>query len=56
VVVAEADRGLPPFPSLFIEPAISLADYSEDVSIPQCVQELEGSGEGEVCAVIGKDF
>ncbi|RSH95768.1 hypothetical protein EHS25_000860 [Saitozyma podzolica] len=49
--LAEADWGLPPFPSLFIKPDISLADYSEVVSIPQGAEEYEADGEGEVCAV-----
>ncbi|KAK4688405.1 hypothetical protein P7C73_g1704, partial [Tremellales sp. Uapishka_1] len=53
--IQEAGRSLPPFPSLFIKPATSLADYNEVVPIPKCAQEGEADYEGELCAVIGKD-
>ncbi len=53
--VQEAGRSLPPFPSLFIKPTTSLADYNESVPIPRCAQEDEADYEGELCAIIGKD-
>ncbi|RSH81659.1 uncharacterized protein EHS24_007839 [Apiotrichum porosum] len=53
--ILEAGRSLPPFPSLFIKPATSIADYGEAVPIPKCAQEGEADYEGELCVVIGQD-
>ena len=53
--VLEAGRTLPPYPSQFIKPSTSIADYGDDIPIPKCAQDPpEADYEGELCVVIGK--
>jgi 2-keto-4-pentenoate hydratase/2-oxohepta-3-ene-1,7-dioic acid hydratase in catechol pathway len=56
LIVLEAGRSLPPYPSLFIKPNTCLADHGDAVPIPSIAQSpLEADYEGELCVVIGKD-
>jgi 2-keto-4-pentenoate hydratase/2-oxohepta-3-ene-1,7-dioic acid hydratase in catechol pathway len=46
--VLEAGRKPPPYPSIFIKPATSVADYGEDIPIPKVAQDEQCDYEGEL--------
>ncbi|KXH41356.1 5-carboxymethyl-2-hydroxymuconate isomerase [Colletotrichum nymphaeae SA-01] len=52
--IKEGGRTPPPFPSLFIKPATSVAAWNEDVPIPKVAQDGTVDYEGELAFVIGK--
>ncbi|GKT47720.1 fumarylacetoacetate hydrolase domain-containing protein 2 [Colletotrichum spaethianum] len=52
--IKEGGRTPPPYPSLFIKPATSVAAWNEDVPIPKVAQDGTVDYEGELAFVIGK--
>ncbi|KAI5818276.1 hypothetical protein BZA77DRAFT_244037 [Pyronema omphalodes] len=52
--ILEAGRKPPPYPSIFIKPATSVADYGEAIPIPKIAQDEQCDYEGELTIVIGK--
>ncbi|KAK1470139.1 5-carboxymethyl-2-hydroxymuconate isomerase [Colletotrichum cuscutae] len=52
--IKEGGRTPPPFPSLFIKPATSVAAWNEDVPIPKVAQDGTVDYEVELAIVIGK--
>ncbi|KAF9869296.1 fumarylacetoacetate hydrolase family protein [Colletotrichum karsti] len=52
--IKEGGRTPPPYPSVFIKPATSVASYNEDVPIPKVAQDGTVDYEGELAFVIGK--
>ncbi|KAK1984183.1 hypothetical protein LZ30DRAFT_448055 [Colletotrichum cereale] len=52
--IQEGGRTPPPFPSLFVKPATSVAAWNEDVPIPKVAQDGTVDYEGELAFVIGK--
>jgi 2-keto-4-pentenoate hydratase/2-oxohepta-3-ene-1,7-dioic acid hydratase in catechol pathway len=54
LAVKEGGRNPPPYPSLFVKPATSLASYKEDIPIPKVAQDGALDYEGELTIVIGK--
>ncbi|KAF4838804.1 Fumarylacetoacetate hydrolase domain-containing protein 2 [Colletotrichum tropicale] len=53
--IKEGGRTPPPYPSVFIKPATSVAAWNEDVPIPKVAQDGTVDYEGELAFVIGKD-
>nr|XP_036586894.1 fumarylacetoacetate hydrolase family protein [Colletotrichum truncatum]KAF6797451.1 fumarylacetoacetate hydrolase family protein [Colletotrichum truncatum] len=52
--IKEGGRTPPPYPSVFIKPATSVAAWNEDVPIPKVAQDGTVDYEGELAFVIGK--
>ncbi|KAF6832386.1 fumarylacetoacetate hydrolase family protein [Colletotrichum plurivorum] len=52
--IKEGGRTPPPYPSVFIKPATSVASWNEDVPIPKVAQDGTVDYEGELAFVIGK--
>ncbi|KAK2029222.1 hypothetical protein LX32DRAFT_682674 [Colletotrichum zoysiae] len=52
--IQEGGRTAPPYPSLFVKPATSVAAWNEDVPIPKVAQDGTVDYEGELAFVIGK--
>ncbi|KAK2017535.1 hypothetical protein LZ32DRAFT_576431 [Colletotrichum eremochloae] len=52
--IQEGGRTPPPYPSLFVKPATSVAAWNEDVPIPKVAQDGTVDYEGELAFVIGK--
>jgi 2-keto-4-pentenoate hydratase/2-oxohepta-3-ene-1,7-dioic acid hydratase in catechol pathway len=52
--IQEGGRTPPPYPSIFYKPRFCVADFGEDVPIPEIAQENQVDYEGELCIVIGK--
>ncbi|KAK4235174.1 fumarylacetoacetate hydrolase [Achaetomium macrosporum] len=52
--IQEGGRTPPPYPSVFIKPATSVAGHAEDVPIPRIAQDGTLDYEGELAVVIGK--
>ena len=52
--IQEGGRTPPPYPSIFYKPRFCVADFGEDIPIPQIAQENQLDYEGELCIVIGK--
>ncbi|KAK8119896.1 fumarylacetoacetate hydrolase family protein [Apiospora kogelbergensis] len=52
--IQEGGRKPPPYPSVFIKPATSVAGYKEEIPIPKIAQDGTLDYEGELAIVIGK--
>ncbi|OIW31445.1 fumarylacetoacetate hydrolase [Coniochaeta ligniaria NRRL 30616] len=52
--IKEGGRTPPPYPSVFIKPATSVAGHVEDIPIPKIAQDGTLDYEGELALVIGK--
>ncbi|TPX16935.1 uncharacterized protein E0L32_003497 [Thyridium curvatum] len=52
--IQEGGRKPPPYPSVFIKPATSVASYDEDVPITKIAQDGTLDYEGELALIIGK--
>ncbi|KAI0593138.1 hypothetical protein F4775DRAFT_587050 [Biscogniauxia sp. FL1348] len=52
--ILEASRNLPPYPTTFTKPSLSVADHGEDIPIPKFAQK-KLDYEGELVLLIGKD-
>ncbi|KAK1955646.1 hypothetical protein LY78DRAFT_697619 [Colletotrichum sublineola] len=52
--IQEGGRTPPPYPSLFVKPATSVAAWNEDVPIPKVAQDGTVDYEAELAFVIGK--
>ena len=46
--VQEGGRKPPPYPSIFVKPSTSVADWGEDIPIPKLAQEDQCDYEGEL--------
>lgn len=54
LIVKEAGRTPPPYPSFFVKPRTSIAGFDEDIPITPIAQEDQCDWEGELSIVIGK--
>ncbi|KAL6917089.1 hypothetical protein ACHAPO_009354 [Fusarium lateritium] len=53
--ILEAQRKIPPFPSIFFKPSTTIADHGTNVVIPKLAQDDQADYEGELVVIIGKD-
>ncbi|MCJ1302721.1 hypothetical protein MMC08_005525 [Hypocenomyce scalaris] len=53
--IKEGGRTPPPYPSIFIKPSACVANWDEDVPIPEIATDNGCDYEGELCFVVGKE-
>lgn len=54
MLVKEAGRTPPPYPTFFIKPSASIAAFDEEIPVPKIAQDDQCDWEGELSIIIGK--